>query len=258
MNGIGTRLAEAGMAAYGIDYEGHGRSSGLSGYIPNFDEVVGDCCDFFTSITQRKENNNKMRFLLGESMGGAVALLLHMKRPSYWDGAVLIAPMCKIADEIKPNPLMIGILNKLCRIIPTWKMIPTKHIADLAIKLPSKKEELLSDPYTYKGNARLKTAYELHRVSTEIEKSLHEVKLPFLVLHGEEDRVTDPKASELLYESASSTDKTLKLYPGMWHTLISGEPPENIELVFADIVGWLDEHVCQGSSRPRESETEAE
>lgn len=84
------------------------------------------------------------------------------------------------------------------------------------------------------------------------------MKLPFLVLHGEEDRVTDPKASELLYESASSTDKTLKLYPGMWHTLISGEPPENIELVFADIVGWLDEHVCQGSSRPRENETEAE
>lgn len=45
---------------------------------------------------ERKENNNKMRFLLGESMGGAVALLLHMKRPSYWDGAVLIAPMCKV------------------------------------------------------------------------------------------------------------------------------------------------------------------
>lgn len=29
-------------------------------------------------------------------MGGAVALLLHRKKPEFWDGAVLIAPMCKV------------------------------------------------------------------------------------------------------------------------------------------------------------------
>ncbi|XP_031485897.1 caffeoylshikimate esterase-like isoform X1 [Nymphaea colorata] len=257
MNGIGIRLAEAGMAAYGIDYEGHGRSSGLRGYIPNFDEVVGDCWEFYTSIIERMENKNKMRFLLGESMGGAVALLLHKKQPSFWDGAVLVAPMCKIADEIKPSPLVISILSKLCRIIPTWKIIPTKDLMDVAIKVPSKREEFLSDPYCYKGNTRLKTGYELLRVSTALEKSLHEVILPFLILHGEEDRVTDPKVSKLLYESASSTDKTFKLYSGMWHALISGETPENIELVFTDIVNWLDKQISQGNSR-MESEIKAE
>lgn len=30
-------------------------------------------------------------------MGGAVALLLHKKDPSFWNGAVLAAPMCKVA-----------------------------------------------------------------------------------------------------------------------------------------------------------------
>ena len=29
-------------------------------------------------------------------MGGAIALLLHRQAPSYWDGAVLVAPMCKV------------------------------------------------------------------------------------------------------------------------------------------------------------------
>ena len=38
-----------------------------------------------------------MRYLLGESMGGAVALLLHRKKPDYWDGAILAAPMCKVS-----------------------------------------------------------------------------------------------------------------------------------------------------------------
>ena len=30
-------------------------------------------------------------------MGGAVALLLHKKDPSFWNGALLVAPMCKVS-----------------------------------------------------------------------------------------------------------------------------------------------------------------
>lgn len=30
-------------------------------------------------------------------MGGAVALLLHKKEPTFWNGALLVAPMCKVA-----------------------------------------------------------------------------------------------------------------------------------------------------------------
>jgi len=32
-------------------------------------------------------------------MGGAVALLLHRKDPAFWDGAVLVAPMCKVSGS---------------------------------------------------------------------------------------------------------------------------------------------------------------
>ena len=67
-----------------------------------------------------------------------------------------------------------------------------------------------------------------------------QVTLPFFVLHGEADTVTDPEVSRALYERAGSADKTIKLYPGMWHGLTSGEPDDNIEVVFKDIVAWLD------------------
>ena len=69
-----------------------------------------------------------------------------------------------------------------------------------------------------------------------------QVTLPFFVLHGEADTVTDPEISRELYERASSEDKTIKLYPGMWHGLTSGETDENIEKVFEDIIMWLDKH----------------
>lgn len=40
-----------------------------------------------------------MRIIMGESMGGAMALRLHRKKPDYWDGAVLVAPMCKVVRK---------------------------------------------------------------------------------------------------------------------------------------------------------------
>jgi acylglycerol lipase len=38
------------------------------------------------------------RFLLGQSMGGAVSLKVHLKEPYNWDGVILVAPMCKVSS----------------------------------------------------------------------------------------------------------------------------------------------------------------
>ncbi|KAJ0102917.1 hypothetical protein Patl1_06237 [Pistacia atlantica] len=249
MNSTATRLANAGFACYGIDYQGHGKSDGLEAYITNFDDLVDDCSTHFTNICERKENKGKMRYLLGESMGGSMALLLHRKKGDYWDGAILVAPMCKIADELKPHPVVISVLNQLCKIIPTWKIIPTQDIVDVAFKMPEVREKVRANQYCYKGRPRLKTGQELLRVCIDLEQNLQEVALPFMVLHGEDDRVTDPGVSKQLYNVASSADKTLKLYPGMWHGLLYGEPLENIEIVFRDIINWLEEKVSMGNSR---------
>ncbi|KAK1286651.1 hypothetical protein QJS10_CPB20g00865 [Acorus calamus] len=252
-----TRLAKAGYAVHGIDYEGHGKSSGLQAYIPSFDALIDDCLDHFTSICERVENKKKQRFLFGASMGGAVALLLHLKRPTFWNGAILVAPMCKIAEEIKPHPIVINILQMLCKIIPTWKIIPTKKdMVDIAIKMPEKRQEALANRYCYLGKLRLKTGNELLMVSLEVEKNLSKVSLPFLIIHGGDDMVINPSVSQSLYDSALSTDKTFKLYPGMWHALTFGESKENIDLVFSDIVSWLDNRATMIDSRS-ESEWKA-
>ncbi|CAL5407192.1 unnamed protein product [Camellia sinensis] len=279
MKGAGTRLAKAGFGVYGMDYEGHGKSSGLQGYVPCFEDLVTDCSDHYTSISERKENMKKLRILLGESMGGAVALLLHRKKPASWDGAVLVAPMCKIADDLRPNPLVIKVLTKLCRVIPTWKIIPTQDIVDVAFRDPEVRKEIVidqegnpketrvfgaiarelrqlnftriirSNSYCYTDKPRLQTGNQLMTVSLDLEQRLNEVSLPFLVVHGGDDKVTDPAVSKLLFETACSKDKTFKLYPGMWHSLTYGELPENIDAVFSDIVAWLDERVAARNAK---------
>ncbi|XWS66075.1 hypothetical protein CRYUN_Cryun05aG0169200 [Craigia yunnanensis] len=249
MSSTGIRLVKEGFAVYGIDYQGHGKSTGLEAYIENFDDIVNDCIDHFTSICEKEDNKGKMRYLLGESMGGAVSLLLHRKMPDFWAGAILVAPMCKIADDMKPPPAVTFILKGICWLTPTWKSFINRDIVEIAFKEPEIRQEIRKNPYCYKDPPRLKTAYELLRVSLHIEKILNEVTLPFIVLHGKDDKVTDQQVSKQLYNVASSKDKTLKLYPGMWHGLLYGEPLENIEIVFSDIIRWLEERINLGNSR---------
>jgi len=45
-------------------------------------------------------------------MGGSVALLLHRKAPDYWDGAILLAPMCKVMEQSKMTMLAFSFLLK--------------------------------------------------------------------------------------------------------------------------------------------------
>lgn len=242
MKEIGLRLAGAKYAVFGIDVEGHGKSQGLRCCINNFSYVVDDCASFFKSVRDRQEYRNKPRFLYGESMGGATALLIHRKEPEEWNGAVLLAPMCKISQKVMPSQIVTYILKHLANVFPNWKLVPATDIVTIGFRDPLKREKIRSNPYLYnQDKPRLKTGLEMLNVCADLEGRLDEVKLPFLLLHGEDDAVTDPEISKEMYEKAQSTDKTLKLYPGMWHGLISGEPDENAEEVWRDILTWLDE-----------------
>ncbi|XP_014754297.1 caffeoylshikimate esterase isoform X2 [Brachypodium distachyon] len=240
MGDTAVRLVHAGYAVYGIDQVGHGKSSGSKGYISSFSDIVKDCSDYFKSICEKPENKMKKRFLYGMSMGGTVVLQLHRKDPTYWHGAVLLAPMCKLADGIRPHPVVVGALKMICTVVPSWRVVPAPDMLDQVCKDPQFKKEIRSNPYMYKGRMALQTGHELLAASLDIEKNLQEVTLPFLVLHGTDDVVADPSGSRLLHERASSRDKTFKLYPGMYHVLMA-EPPADVDRVFADVMSWLDQ-----------------
>ncbi|KAB2017236.1 hypothetical protein ES319_D08G148200v1 [Gossypium barbadense] len=134
-------------------------------------------------------------------------------------------------------------LTEVEEIIRKWKIVPTRNVIDTAFKDPIKRETIRKNKLIYQDKPGLKTALEMLRTSISLERGLNEVTLPFFVLHGEADIVTDPEVSKALYEKSSSSDKTIKPYPGMWHGLTSGEPDENIEIVFTDITAWLDKQL---------------
>jgi acylglycerol lipase len=50
----------------------------------------------FFFLVGNAEHRGLPSFLFGQSMGGAVALKVHLKQPNEWNGAILVAPMCKV------------------------------------------------------------------------------------------------------------------------------------------------------------------
>ncbi|XP_042483317.1 caffeoylshikimate esterase [Macadamia integrifolia] len=238
-------FAQVGFASFALDLEGHGHSQGLRAFVPNVDLVVDDCFSFFNSIKEKPEFLGLPSFLYGESMGGAICLLIHFKDPNGWNGAILAAPMCKISDSVKPRWPIPQILILVAKFLPTLPIVPTADLLDKSVKVAEKKIIAGKNPLRYRGKPRLGTVVELLRVTDYLHSRLGDVSLPFIVLHGSADVVTDPDVSRSLYEAAKSEDKTIKIYEGMMHSLLFGETDENIEIVRGDMLSWLN-HRCEG------------
>ncbi|KAL3701694.1 hypothetical protein R1sor_019716 [Riccia sorocarpa] len=242
---IARTLAFRGFAVFAMDYVGFGMSAGLHGYIPKFDLLVEDVIEHYSSVKENEEFSNLPQFVLGESMGGAVALKAHLRAPTLFDGAVLVAPMCKIAAEMYPPWYLIEALKLMAKVIPKAKLVPSGDIAEIGFRDLEKRAQAMQNMIAYAGKPRLGTALSLLQATDEIEKDLCKISLPLLILHGAADRVTDPAVSKALYEKACTSDKTLRLYESAWHAVLQGEPDEMFDQAIDDIVRWLDTRSVQ-------------
>ncbi|KAL4289134.1 hypothetical protein HN51_056721 [Arachis hypogaea] len=238
--GLAKRIAASGYAVYAMDYPGFGLSEGLHGYIPKFDDLVDDVIEQYAKIKAKPELRELPGFLLGQSMGGAIALKVHLKEPNNWDGVILVAPMCKIAEEMLPSKAVLKALDLLSYVMPKAKLFPYKDLSALTFREPGKRKVANYNVLSYDDPTRLKTGMELLSATQDIESQLHKVSAPLLILHGSEDKVTDPLVSQFLYEKASSKDKIMKIYEGGYHGILEGEPDDRIFAVHNDIISWLD------------------
>jgi alpha-beta hydrolase superfamily lysophospholipase len=107
-----------------MDHENHGKSTalnenGLMVYIYDFDKMVDDAAEYFKSIQQEFASTGLKHFLWGESMGGAMVLMLHLQNKLKLDGgAILVAPMCQISPSMMPHPAVVWGLRSLVSLGP--------------------------------------------------------------------------------------------------------------------------------------------
>jgi len=237
-------FAQWGYAVFAADLLGHGRSEGLHGYLGDLEKVAASSVSFFKHTRYSSPYKDLPAFLFGESMGCAATMLMYFQSdPKTWTGLIFSAPLFVIPEPMKPSKIHLFAYGLLFGLADTWATMPDNKMVGKAIKDPEKLKIIASNPRRYTGKPRVGTMRELLRVSYYIQDNMNRVVAPFLTVHGTADGVTCPTSSEMLYEKAASKDKSLKLYDGMYHSLIQGEADENVDLVLKDMREWIDERV---------------
>ncbi|XP_077547826.1 monoglyceride lipase-like [Haemaphysalis longicornis] len=226
-------LVGLGCFVFAHDHVGQGKSGGPRGTIKSADTYVNDILKHVDMA--REKFPNKPVYLFGHSMGGLLVIMAVQRRPKDFAGMVLLAPLLGVDKEEATwcRVTMVRVLGCLC---PKFSLGIVS--AQTACRDPAVAQQMDNDPLGYHGNVYAGFVAALIRAVESARAKIQAVKVPFLLQHGSADSQCDPAASEEFFEKAPSKDKSLKIYPGAYHSLLH-EPGGVAELVLSDIVEWF-------------------
>jgi len=233
---LAERLAGAGIATYAIDQRGFGAGP-LPGRWHGSERLADDVPVLLALLRER--HPGAPLYLIGESMGAAVAMTAAARHGLPADGIVLIAPAVWARDTMPWYQRMV--LEAAVRTMPGLKLtgqgVPI-HPSDNIDMLRA----LGADPLVIKG-ARVDA---LWGVTNLMDRALltaprldsDHLGLPVLVLYGERDSIIPPAAFCRFAAELPRGDGAprLVLYHNGWHML-----PRDLQgaRVRNDIAHWL-------------------
>jgi len=222
------QLSARGCAVYALDLRGHGRSEGERLYVDKLADYVDDV-NRLIALARSREPGLPV-FLLGHSAGGVVSCIYALDHPGELAGLICES----FAHEVPAPDFVLAVLKGLSHVAPhahVFKLPDEAFSRD-----PAFVQKMKNDPLIDRTNYPAQTVAELVRADERLKREFGSIKLPILVLHGSEDKVTKPHGSQRFVDQSGSTDKTLKLYPGHYHDLLNDLGKER---VMADIVEWI-------------------
>ena len=238
-----SQLTARGYSLEMIDLRGHGRSEGPRVSVRDFDQYLEDLDDV---NQQLREVGRAPDFLFGHSMGAGLVILWCATRRPPVRGAILSAPPVTIAVRI-PRWL-IGLGRFLVRVFPEIRLVQLKtarRFGQHAVSRdPAVLKALREDPLVYRGRFPLRTGLGLIDLQEKLQQVAINFETPFILLQGTGDKLSSASGAQLFYERAAAADKTLRLYDGLYHEVLS-EPEK--DLVIAEVLRWLDAHSTEPS-----------
>ncbi len=224
-----------GYAVFAVDHWGHGQSDGTPGYVPDF-SVFHDGVDQLVACA-RQDFPELPLMLVGHSMGGLISATYLLSNQSRFAACVLSGPAIKAAEE--PSAFLKAISGFLSRFFPKLGVLeldPNGVSRD-----PQVVADYLADPLVYNGKMGARLAAEMLNNMTEIQQNAGQISLPILMLHGEKDSLAAAEGSKFLDSQISSSDKTLIIYPELFHEIFN-EPEK--DKVLNDMTDWLDKQLA--------------
>jgi alpha-beta hydrolase superfamily lysophospholipase len=223
-------LAEAGWAVALPDLRGHGKSEGERGHSAGLSEVVRDLDEVQQHLAYRLPIAPKV--LVGQGLGGLYALTYALEKPGAISALVLLSP--RLAPSFELPAAAGGLLKMFKKSAPTDAgqigLDPAQLTTDAAQQAAWKSDELTHDVITRRA------AEQAAEAGRTLPARIGEVGVPVLVLHGANDRVADPAASEAL----AGPNVEVRLKEGRAHDLLHEAGAATIA---EEVRDWVASHV---------------
>ena len=228
---LARELVQRDHAVYAVDHRGHGRSSGPRANIERFAHLVADFCAF----TERCAGEHPATpvFMLGHSMGGAVAFASALRQQHRLQGLVLSAPALATGQAVpRWQEMFVRLLSLVAPDTGALTLPP-----DAVSRDPSVVARYAADPLVHHKAIPARTLVELLRAMQGFPASAPGLRLPTLVLHGTADKLVPLAATQPVYRAFGTRDCVVQLYEGLYHEVFN--EPER-ERVTADLLRWLE------------------
>ncbi|MFP4832051.1 alpha/beta hydrolase [Paraburkholderia sp. BR10879] len=196
---LATRLTAAGIDVYAIDLRGHGHAPGRRTRISHFDDYLNDAEALLAHASAQCAAQGTPLFLMGHSMGGASRVISAIW-PTFPAMKIDAALLARVRDVVEANR---------------------------------------ADPLVHHGAIPARTGAQLLEAMKRIETGRAQLRLPVLIWHGTEDKLTEPEGSRAFGANVGSPDRTLTLYEGSYHETLNDLDRER---VIGALIDWIDQH----------------
>jgi alpha-beta hydrolase superfamily lysophospholipase len=224
-----TAMAERGMGTFALDLRGHGLSQGQRGHVDAWSQWTDDISAFVREVEKQVPGEVVP---LGHSFGGAALLstVIAGKVPNS-KRFIVSSPALKVKVVVPRWKVKLGEMTS--RVVPRLALSNEVDASTIS-RIPEVVNAYQNDPLVHsKISSRLYTEWQA--ATQEVLARAAEIKQPFLILAGTEDKLIDPAGSEELHKRAPQTSE-LHLLPGRYH-----EPFNDVgsDEVFDIIDKWL-------------------
>lgn len=234
---LARRLNAAGIELITIDLRGHGHAPGKRVRIERFDDYLLDAEALLGAAHDDASRGSVPLFLMGHSMGGAIAALYAIERLPVSGHALagLILSSAALAPGRDVPRWMLAMSQLISR---AWPGFPAMKIdAALLSRDPAVVEANRHDPLVHHGSIPARTGAELLLAMARIERGRDGLRVPLLLYHGTADKLTEPDGSRAFGTHAGSADKTLTLHEGSYHETMNDLDRER---VIGELIAWIE------------------
>jgi acylglycerol lipase len=229
----GEYLSSQGIALYAYDQRGFGNAPGR-GTWAGAEVYAADVTEFTRQL--RKRYGGTPIYLLGESMGGAVAMVaMASGQPPDADGVILSAPAVWARDTM---PWYQRALLSVCE-----ATVPDLELTGEGLHIQASDNiEILKglgrDPLVIKAT-RVEAIAGLADLMDQAQARAGRLKPPVLLLYGEKDQVIPKEPVTLMLKKLpKGTATRIGFYESGYHMLLRDL---HADRVWQDIAAWVDD-----------------